>query len=316
MVGQARVVMCPDDTQTYPSGFTKGPCYQSYFKAMVVFGDSWTENGDAPLNPSSYAENNFDQRAINGPTWAEYLAASSGIDLYDFAASGATANNSNLPRPVPDAAQQIESFTSSLTAGNPLPFVSTLYAIWFGVNDMHDTYTNVQPDERDEKLVVAADSILNAITTLYQGQGARRFLVALTPPIGYLPTLTNGSTSVDHDEADNLAQNFNQYIVDRLQVFYSAYPDAEIITFNSYALVMDMIQNPNVYSLSNSIEACVNSDGSHCSDPDQYLWWDGWHPTTKTESDFAAVLEDFFFKGRNKRIAKHYVKTSFKHRAT
>jgi hypothetical protein len=42
---QARIVMCPDDTQVYPAGFSKGPCYQSYYKAMVVFGDSWTENG-------------------------------------------------------------------------------------------------------------------------------------------------------------------------------------------------------------------------------------------------------------------------------
>ena len=42
---QARIVMCPDDTQAYPAGFSKGACYLSYYKAMVVFGDSWTENG-------------------------------------------------------------------------------------------------------------------------------------------------------------------------------------------------------------------------------------------------------------------------------
>jgi phospholipase/lecithinase/hemolysin len=174
-----------------------------------------------------------------------------------------------MPRTVPDAEQQIESYANSLTTGKSLPFASTLYALWFGVNDVHDTYTNVQPEERDEKLVVAADSIVNAISTLYNGQGARRFLVALTPPIGYLPILTNGSTTVGHDEADTLAQNFNQYIVDRLQAFFSAHPDTEIITFNSYALIMDMIQNPTVYNFSNSIEACVNLDGAYCSEPDQ-----------------------------------------------
>jgi phospholipase/lecithinase/hemolysin len=160
-------------------------------------------------------------------------------------------------------------YTSSLTNGKPLPFVSTLYALWFGVNDVHDTYTYVQPEERDEKLVVVADSILNAISTLYQSQGARRFLVALTPPIGYLPILTNGSTTVDHDEADTLAQTVNQYTLDRLQAFFSAHPDTEIVTFNSYALMADMIQNPAVYNLTNSVEACVSSDGTYCSEPDQ-----------------------------------------------
>jgi phospholipase/lecithinase/hemolysin len=156
-----------------------------------------------------------------------------------------------------------------LNNSKALPFVSTLYAIWFGVNDVHDTYTNVPAEERDEKLTVAADSILNVLAILYQTQGARRFLVALTPPIGYLPILTNGSSTVDHNEADDLAVTFNQYVVERLESFFSDHRDTEIITFNSYALIMDMIQHPTTYNLNNGIEACIYPDTALCSQPDQ-----------------------------------------------
>lgn len=191
--------------------------------------------------------------------------------MYDFAIAGATANNSNLPRPVPDVLTQVETYKEYRGNASSLPFSSTLYSIWVGVNDVHDTYTNVQAEGRDGVLAIVANSILTALDTLYRNEGARRFLVPLTPPIGYLPILTNGSSTADHDQADILAQNLNRLVVDRLEEFYGSHNDAEIITFDSYNLLMSIIQNPAAYNVVSGTEACENSEGSRCSEPDQYV---------------------------------------------
>lgn len=52
-------VACNADSQVYSLDIIAQPCYNGMFKSLVFFGDSWTENGDGPLNSSSYALSNF-----------------------------------------------------------------------------------------------------------------------------------------------------------------------------------------------------------------------------------------------------------------
>ncbi|KAG2173335.1 hypothetical protein INT43_004709 [Umbelopsis isabellina] len=255
---RARVVNCTSDAEIYPAGINRSQCYQNYLKRLVVFGDSWTENGDGPLTQASYLQDGFLGRAVNGPTWAEYLTVENGIDLYDFAVAGATANNTNVPRGIPDVQQQVQQYLT-YTGNASLPSASTLYAIWIGVNDIHDIYTNNNAsDQRAAKVEIAAESVLNAVNTLYQKSKARRFLLPATPPIGYLPILTNGSSSAHHQPADELAKSFNHRVKHYLAEFRKEHQDAEIQTFNSYSYIMDIIKDPTEYGLKYSIEPCTN----------------------------------------------------------
>jgi hypothetical protein len=90
--------------------------------------------------------------------------------------AGATANNTNVPRGIADVQQQVQQYLTYM--GNAsLPFESTLYAIWIGVNDIHDIYTNDSPDQQSEKVKIAAESVLNAVKNLYEKSKARRFLL-------------------------------------------------------------------------------------------------------------------------------------------
>lgn len=52
-------VVCNEDTQVYPFQVSSRPCYSSPFKRIVFFGDSWTENGEGPLDSNSYDTSNF-----------------------------------------------------------------------------------------------------------------------------------------------------------------------------------------------------------------------------------------------------------------
>ncbi|KAJ2955294.1 hypothetical protein NQZ79_g8684 [Umbelopsis isabellina] len=265
--------------------------------------------GDGPLTEASYLQDGFLGRAVNGPTWAEYLAVENGIDLYDFAVAGATANNTNVPRGIPDVQQQVQQYLTYI-GNTSLPFESTLYAIWIGVNDIHDIYTtNNASDQRSAKVEIAAESVLNAVKTLYQKSKARRFLLPATPPIGYLPILTNGSSSAHHQPADELAQSFNHRVKKYLAEFKKENQDAEIQIFNSYFYIMNIIKDPTDYGLNYSIEPCTNIiNGTICTNSTDYLWWDGWHPTTGVEAKFAAVMSDSLFGNHHSKPSK-YVKT-------
>jgi hypothetical protein len=175
--------------------------------------------------------------------------------------AGATANNTNVPRGIADVQQQVQQYLTYM--GNAsLPFESTLYAIWIGVNDIHDIYTNDSPDQQSEKVKIAAESVLNAVKNLYEKSKARRFLLPTTPPIGYLPILTNGSSSAHHQPADELAKSFNHQVKQYLSNFRKENHDAEFQTFNSYNYIMSIIKDPTEYGLKYSIEPCTSTINS------------------------------------------------------
>ncbi|KAI7870112.1 hypothetical protein BDF14DRAFT_142986 [Spinellus fusiger] len=134
-------VLCSQDPQVYPPSTVHTPCYSTQWKTIVTFGDSWTDNGKGPLSETSYLNEDYLGRMSNGPTWAEYLSKSSGSDLYNFAFSGATANNKIIPRSTLDVGQQIQLFFMT-TDTKQLDPLETLYILWIGVNDVHDMFVN------------------------------------------------------------------------------------------------------------------------------------------------------------------------------
>jgi cholinesterase len=57
-------------------------------------------------------------------------------------------------------------------------------------------------------------------------------------------------------------------------------------TFN---LLHKIVNNPGTYGLTDVTDPCFNGT-TVCSNPNQYLFWDGFHPTTATD---AIVAQDF-----------------------
>jgi hypothetical protein len=133
----------------------------------------------------------------NGTTWGQYVSSYAGINLYNFAISGATCDNRTTPRAwyFPDITKDELGSYYNLTATVKLDPEETLYTIWIGALQIPrptdlDLTTYVPPSFSGTN-DVGSDEILsgyakgtildistcavNVIKTLYQ-HGARNFL--------------------------------------------------------------------------------------------------------------------------------------------
>lgn len=148
------------------------------FSSIVAFGDSFTDNGNGsfaltnqtwPADPAY-----FDGRFSNGPTWIEDVAATLSIPLLDHAFGGATTSNKlvqgftgpNNTIPVPGVAEQVSTFL--LKKDRSVDIESSLFVVFGGLNDIlfNTNLTTAQ--------IVGAlsGSIINLVDA-----GARHFLM-------------------------------------------------------------------------------------------------------------------------------------------
>ena len=280
---------------------------QSPFSRIVVFGQSLSDPGNAfalrggtntppdyildpllvPGAPYARGGHHFS----NGATWVEQFARSLGLagsvrpayqsssDATNFAVAGARAredgSNVNLP-------EQVDAFLQQ-TGGVAPP--DALYVIEFGGNDIRDAlvaYLGGGPPAAGAVLTDANLSIARAITTLY-GAGARRFLVwrapnvGLTPAIGILNRTSPGAIQL----ATLLTQLFNQGLDGVVAQLVPVLPGIRIDRLDAWRVLNDLVANPGAFGLSDVTSPCITPYVAPftCGTPDEFLFWDGIHPT-------------------------------------
>jgi phospholipase/lecithinase/hemolysin len=81
--------------------------------------------------------------------------------------------------------------------------------------------------------------------------------------------------------ATALTQAFNFNLAGLLTALDSALP-IEIVQFDTYAALDDLVANPGAYGLTNVTQQCVQNllPGPGQCDPGTWLFWDSVHPTT------------------------------------
>lgn len=249
---------------------------------LYVFGDSLSDTGTVfratggMYPPAPY----FQGRYSNGRVWVEYLADRlqlSGTQINNFAAGGATTggDRNNL---VPGLLLQVRSFAQSQQQANP----NALYVLWAGANDY------LQGVNRTE---VPVGNVTQAIAALQQ-VGAKKILVANLPDLGQLPS-TRSSTQAS--PLSGLTQAHNQNLRRSLKVLTQQQPDLKIATLDANTLYREAVSNPAKFGFTNVTGTCL-SGSSICSNPNQYLFWDGIHPTTAAhrilgEAAFSALQD-------------------------
>lgn len=286
---------------------------------LFVFGDSLSDGGNAGLltggafPPSPpYAGG----RASNGEVAVEYLwsqfnpgntdfrpsvaPGGSGTNYALFGSSTGTTNNVPAFSGLASSAQ-LQMFNSQSLPFNP---DTSLFVVWFFPNDLlywsgtgatPGTIGNPSPAGDTPPAFVGtgltalgqviANAVNNIATSIeiLASEGATNFLVPNTPDLGLTPFFS-GSPNVGL--ASFASSAFNASLRTRLDSLQAALTDTTIIQFQTDDLFSELIQQPADFGLVNITESCfvapttANPAGSLCSNPDEYLFWDGNHPTT------------------------------------
>jgi phospholipase/lecithinase/hemolysin len=290
---------------------------QRPFDRIVVFGDSLSDPGNAfaltgqhltpptfgmttpeelltlvPDAPYAKGGNHFS----NGPTWIEDFGKSIGLgasvgpafapghpNASNYAVGGARA------RPVGDfhLAVQVNEFLRDVRGHAPS---DALYVIALGGNDVRDALQLADPSVVGAAIL----SIAQHIQILY-GAGARKFLVwnspniALTPAVRAVAAVTPGVDVLG--AATALSFGFKQGLDATLAGLGAALPGIEIVSFDAFTEINNIVANPARFGLNDVTTACItpNVPPFQCRQPDRHLFWDGIHPTRAGHA-IAAVL--------------------------
>lgn len=279
----------------------------SAYSGIVVFGTSLSDPGNAfalrggtntppdyqvdplliPGIPFARGGHHFS----DGATWVEQLGRSMGLAASvrpAYRSDGARATNyavgsarAREAGETVDLGEQVAAFLSD--HGGVAPS-DALYVIEMGSSDVRDAivaYQSSGPAAAQAILQQAIGSIAQSMQLLYQS-GAQHFLVwlppnvALTPAIRQLAQANPAVTTL----ATFLTAGFNSGLSGVLNGL-SGLPRMVITRFDADGLLNAITADPGSFGLTNVTAACITPSAAPyvCDSPDEYLFWDGIHPT-------------------------------------
>ena len=288
------------------------------FSDIFVFGDSLSDQGNVSAltggaipGPDYYAG-----RFSNGPLYVDYLADYYGIPVSpapiiptpwapgngnNFAYAGARTNYHRSGYPL-GLDSQVAAYLAG--TGNSAD-ADALYIVFAGANDIQDAIgvqnddpaqvaaAMADPDAAKAHARAAADNLAAAVTLLRDAD-ARHILVPNAPDWGLVPAVTviqdaNPATLAGFsDFATEVSRAFNAELAVQLALLDT--PELDLISFDLFGLLNDLVADPAAAGLTNVRDACYQGSGLVCSDPQDYLFWDRIHPTTGVHRQFAQAL--------------------------
>jgi phospholipase/lecithinase/hemolysin len=275
---------------------------QAPFGRIVVFGTSLSDPGNAfalaggTNTPPDYDNDPFlvpntpyargGHHFSNGATWVEQLARPMGLAgsvgaafrgsgaATNYAVGGARAREFGDS---PTLSMQVGAFLRD--SGGSAPS-NALYVVEMGGNDLRDALQAFATGGDGGPIIVdALTAIGENIATLYAA-GARKLLVWNAPNIGLTPAIAPLGPVVA-GLANALTQAFNAKLEAEVLVPLSALPGIEIVRLDVYAKLNEIVAAPAGFGLTTVNKACITPAVAPfaCTNFDEYLFWDGIHPT-------------------------------------
>jgi outer membrane lipase/esterase len=294
---------------------------------VVVFGDSLSDNGNLyaitgaakPLNPyppppygvAFDGTNGFyPGRFTDGQNWVDYfpaVAKSFGVDIppstahfqtlsddnsTNFAVGGSTSGNVNvlsqdLPGfDLPGFPAQISAYLTSLSGESA---GGDICVIWIGANDFS---AGISPKS-------TVDNILNGLTRLSKA-GAKKIVVVDIPDLSLTPVVRELKPSPVQD-ARAFVYSVNVALAIELPLF-ALMNRVEVDLVDINGIFIPLVFSPSIFGFTNSVGAAFNPNtGALVPDPNDYVFWDGFHPTTKAHQIAAQFIYTSVFSRRHFR---------------
>ena len=271
-------------------------------RALRLHNAPWFTPSDFTLNPflipsAPYAMGGH--HFSNGATWIEQYGQSLGLaataraafspgdaQAANFAVGAARAYddgiNFNLSR-------QVSAFLNR--SGGVAP-ANRLYVIEMGSNDVRDSFQVCATGGNGGPILQAALAAIAAnIQSLYAA-GAREFLVWAVPNIALTPALRSLGPAAGA-LAGTLTQSFNTGLSQVLAQLEFVLPGVRFMRLDAYRILSDIVANPAAFGLSSATAACLTPSAEPfiCQHADEFLFWDGIHPTRSGHAILARETE-------------------------
>ena len=289
------------------------------YSQIIIFGDSLSDVGNFahitqdqygfsyPGSQFNYSDHRFTNSSDTNPpsqaftgVWHEQLtrrflgmgAAKNSLDGgLDYATGSAESGDGlrtvplqgGLSIQVPNLGRQVSTY---LTAANNAADPNALYIVWCGANDLFE-------NSSADNVTATATRIGDQVSKL-AGAGARYFLVPNLPPLGDTPSY-NSTSSKDQLNAASASykDQLNGVLDSRIATLSSQGINITVSRLDVYGIFLDLIANQGSYGFAN----VVNSAQGQSVAADQFLFWDGVHPTTAGHNQVALAASNILPQG-------------------
>lgn len=275
-------------------------------KHMVVFGDSYTATGFKGNRGDPNEDNPFGNPEWPGDTssgaanWIDFLVTSYNqtfIKAVNFAQGGATVDGDLIRQYVPIIhsfkTQVQKDYKPQYSSGTPefdWEAGNTLFAMFFGINDLNNAWQDKTADWALKQDIAQYACLVDEV---YQ-TGARNFLFMNVPPFDRSPLLIrNGPQAVSEER--KLINDFNADISRMASNLTRTYDDVTTFIFDTHAVYSQVLNNPCSHAescaLLNTTSYCPGYETASSAweidtfipdcgvSVDKYFWLNPLHPT-------------------------------------
>ncbi|KAJ3355252.1 hypothetical protein HDU83_003829, partial [Entophlyctis luteolus] len=246
---------------------------------VVTFGDSASDNGNYFAATGLPTAPYWHGRFSNGPVWVEYLAQYlSNSTLHDYAWAYSTANVSDAISSysgIPDLFAQLKTFKNETSVN----YETTVFTVFSGANDIdYEADSGALPDS-----AAIARYVIEFVGELLD-TGAKQVLVGNLPPLDLLPVTLSSYGAALLQVFRQLTIAYNAVIEAGVADLSAKYPNAKVVLLDINYLINYTVsaEGAAFFGYTNTVDACFNSTSKVvCANPDEYVFWDYEHPTTK-----------------------------------
>lgn len=271
---------------------------QSYNR-LVVFGDSLSDNGNLYLatggsTPASppYGAGRFS----NGPVFTERLGFNAANFMgpvtgsINYAFGGARTDAEAMPLGMRVQLAQYQQRGGTFGAND-------LVSVLGGANNIFQGLpaagASTNPTGAITPVALSAAADINFIVNGIAQAGAGTVLVTNLPKLSITPQFRGTPAA---PLADFAVTTFNGALLTGLNATAAARPGTNIILMDLFKVGDVVAANPSAFGVSNVTQACFNGV-TLCSNPDDYFYFDGVHPTAKGHEVIVRLSNDYLYYG-------------------
>jgi phospholipase/lecithinase/hemolysin len=223
-------------------------------KAIVVFGDSLSDNGNLyeymgyrlPQDPPYFAG-----RFSNGPVWVEHLVASyfpknAKARLLDYAYGGAAVSEKEEDSALFTLRREINIYFNS--HGGKAD-ANSLFIVWIGANNFLHL-----PKDVEKTITEVNSGITHGLQRLAKA-GAKYIMVVNAPDLGKTLLATEPA---DKEALSNFSRQHNELLENTIRELQQSYPRTRWLYYDVDRKLSDIVASPANYGFTNVTSTCYD----------------------------------------------------------